>query len=101
MAISTSRKVSGTVLTLVLLAGTILSFLPAMVASHQIHQFCESLALGTSFAEMQARSADLGYSVERIRAGLWRVEHPRSLGRAYCDVGFDAVGYVSTKNDDN
>jgi hypothetical protein len=101
MAISQTRKASGAFVTVVLLGGVILAFLPVMTATREIRRFCDGLPLGTPVAELQSQAAQRGFRFEPVVGGHILVEHPRSLGRAYCDVGIDAKGQVAKKSADN
>lgn len=96
-----SRKISAAGCAVVLLGGTLFAFFPAMRASWEIHRFCDELPLGTASAVVLSRASARGYGVEPLEAGRVVVEHPRSLGRAYCDLSFDARGQLAAKVVDN
>lgn len=101
MAISPSRIASASMVAVLLLGGTAVAFLPAALASYEVHKFCNAIPLGTPVAEVEARAARVEYRFWRATGGHAIVEHPRSLGRAYCDMAFDAGGKLSSKNLDN
>lgn len=101
MAISQSRKASAAFLFLLLLGGVLIAFFPAMRAAQEIRPFCDSLPVGTTVAELRALATARGYRFEPVVGNHVLVEHPRSLGRAYCNVGFDSNGKLSSKTADN
>lgn len=96
MPASMSRKVSAAFVFALLLGGNLVAFFPAMRASREIRRFCEELRPGTPLAEVRSRADELRYRVEPIAGGLL-VEHSRSLGRAYCTLGFDGKGLLLSK----
>lgn len=93
--------VSGLFLVVVLLGGNLFAFLPAMLASREVRRFCGGLAEGTPLYEVRSLAVAGGYGFEQAVGGHVVVEHPRSLGRAYCDLGFDAGGRLASKKLDN
>ena len=95
MAISTSRKVTMTMLTLVLLGGTLVSWSPFMIARWQMHTFCSNQLMGTSLEQIEAAAAARDYEVLRLVDGTIRVHDARSLGRYICDLRFDEKGLSS------
>jgi len=97
MPVSESRKVSALFLGFVLLLGTLASFAPAMVGSYKIRRFCEALPAGATEAEVQAKTAALGYSFTKLTDGAVEVEHPSSLGRVECLLRFDGQGRLASK----
>jgi hypothetical protein len=67
-----------------------------MFASHQVKAFCTSLTPGTPLADVQAKADSANYRMVQLVDGSWRVEHPSSLGRAYCVVRFDGEERLSS-----
>lgn len=101
MAISQSRKASALFLVLTLGGGICFAFFPAAMASRESRRFCGALTLGMPLAEIQSRAAAAGYRFEPVVGGHVLVEHPKSLGRAYCELGFDDKGRLASKLDAN
>jgi hypothetical protein len=101
MAMSDSRKASSLFTFSVLGLGTVAAFLPAFLASRAIHKFCDGLTLGAPVAQVQARALASGLSYARLVDGTSVVEHPRSLGRPYCELRFDDKGQLASKSADN
>jgi hypothetical protein len=100
MAISLTRKLSAGALFFLLLAGVVVSFLPALAATNEVKGFCEGLTLGTSLNEVKSRAASREFEVTQLVDGRTVVEHPRSLGRIVCDLRFDGQGRLAAKNPD-
>lgn len=96
MAISTSRKVTMTMLTLVLLGGTLVSWSPFIIARWQMHRFCSDLSLGAPFEQVEAAAIARDYEILRLVDGTIRVHDARSFGRYICDLRFDEKGLAST-----
>lgn len=91
------RKQSAITLVVVFLLGTLAAFGPAALASRSTRAFCGGLVPGMTVADLQER-ADAGrYTSSKVREGVWMVEHPSSLGRAYCVVRFDASDQLTSK----
>jgi hypothetical protein len=95
MAISHSRKMNMAGLAVLLLVGTVVSWWPLLSSRWQMHRFCAGLTTGTSPEGVQAQAMEQGYDISMLADGRTRIEHPRSLGRATCDVRFGAQGLVS------
>ncbi len=97
MAVSETRKASAIAVTVVLLGGTVTPFVPAFLAAREMKQFCGALATGAALQSIQAQAESRRYDVVEERGGWWRVEHPGSLGRAFCEVRIDAQGRLVEK----
>lgn len=91
------RKQSAITLVVVFLLGTLAAFAPAAFASRSARAFCGGLAPGMTVSELQERAEAARYTSSKVREGVWMVEHPSSLGRAYCVVRFDASGRLTSK----
>jgi hypothetical protein len=101
MAVSASRKASAAFLILVFSAGTGAAFLPAYLATRAIHAFCDGLAPGTPLTDVKSRADAAGYRYDKLGEDHALVEHPKSLGRAYCEIWYDAQGTVARRSADN
>jgi hypothetical protein len=81
-----------------LLIGTLAVFAPAMLASRELHQFCEALPLGAPLDEVRAQAASHEYGFDTQTDGSIDVQHPRSLGRVECSLRFDDGGMLASKS---
>ena len=79
------------------LLGMLGAFGPAALASRSTGKFCAGLVPGMTVAEFEARAEAARYTSSKVREGVWMVEHPSSLGRAYCVARFDASGRLASK----
>ena len=95
MIISSRRKRIGAVLGVLLLAGLGLFFWPFIAGPGQMQNFCSSLAVGASVAQVRAQSAQHGYRVSSPIEGQVFVHDPKSYGRFTCNVEFGPDGLVS------
>lgn len=99
--VASSRLASGVAVFFVLAGGTIAAFLPAATAMREIRAWCEALPDGMPLNEVESQASARGFSVIHMAGNHVYVEHPRSLGRAYCDVGYDPGGRVTSRTADN
>ena len=72
-----------------------LEYIPAMLAARDTKAFCGGLAAGTALTEVTARATRAGYATTKLKETSWLVEHPHSIGRAWCVVHFDADARLS------
>jgi hypothetical protein len=98
MAMSPSRKMNIVGLAILLLVGTLISWWPLLSSRWQMHRFCAGVPAGTSPERVRALAMEQGYDVSTLADGRTRFEHPRSLGRATCDVQFGPQGLVSAED---
>ena len=98
MAMSPSRKMNIIGLAVLLLVGTVISWWPLLSSRWQMHSFCNGLPVGTSPERVRALALEQGYDAAMLADGRTRFEHPRSLGRATCDVQFGPQGLVSAED---
>ena len=94
---SSSRIASGVATFVVLLGGVTAAFLPAVFATREMRAFCGSISVGAPLNELESQADSRGYSVLHVGGNHVYIEHPRSLGRAYCDVEFDPQGIVTAR----
>lgn len=95
--VASSRLASGAAVFFMLSGGIIAAFTPAYFATRDVRAWCDALPTGTSLNALESQAEARGYSVVHMAGNHVYVEHPRSLGRAYCDVGYDPDGRVTTK----
>lgn len=91
-----SRKANAVMLVLLLLAGTAVSFGPAMYGSRRIGSFCRGIARGARRADVVSRAGQEKFNLTGPSPDALVIEHPSSLGRAYCVVHFDAESSVTS-----
>lgn len=96
MTITSRRKRIGVVLGLLLLAGIGWIVWPFMTSPSQMQNFCSSLVVGISVAQVQAQAAQHGYRVSSLVEGRAFVHEPASFGRFTCDLQFGPGGLVSS-----
>jgi hypothetical protein len=72
-----------------------LEYVPAMLASRETKAFCSGLAPGTALSEVRARASAAGLAASKLKERSWMLEHPHSIGRAWCVVHFDADARLS------
>jgi hypothetical protein len=73
-----------------ILGVTSLEYVPVMLAARETKAFCVGLAPGTALVEVRARATAAGLAASKLRETAWILEHPHSIGRAYCVVHLDA-----------
>ena len=96
MTLTPRQKRIGVVLGLLLMAGIGWIVWPFIASPSQIERFCNSLAVGTSVAQVQAQAAQHGYRVSSLIDGRALVHDSRSFGRFTCDLRFGSDGLVSS-----
>jgi len=96
MKISPRRKRIGVALGLLLLAGIGWIVWPFIASPGQMQNFCNSVVVGSSVAQVQAQAAQHGYRVSSLIEGRAFVHEPRSFGRFTCDLQFGTNGLVSS-----
>lgn len=94
------RKKVNSSLAMGLLLGALASFAPFYFAAKKVKDFCATLSVGMSLAEVHARSTAEGYELLRDPDGRLRVHDPASFGRRNCRVTFDEKGLASSQFSD-
>jgi len=95
MAVSPTRLWSGSLLFIVLLAGTGLAFWPFVGQTERMRTFCTSLPRGASIADVRARAEANDYEMSTPENGRALLSHSRALTRVLCVVQFDASGALA------
>ena len=61
-----------------------------------MERFCETLAVGSSPAQVRSQAEERGYRVSSLLEGRAIVHEPRSFGRFTCNLQFGPDGLVSS-----
>jgi hypothetical protein len=84
-----------------MLAVVIVVFLPAILATRELKNYCGALAIGSPIAEVKAEAEARGYRLSQLVDGRTMIDDVRSFGRPTCTLRFDPGSLLAAEYSSN
>jgi hypothetical protein len=84
-----------------MLVVVIVVFMPAILATRELKNYCGQLAIGAPLAELQSQAEAAGYRFSPVVGGRAFVDDVRSFGRPSCNLQFSDQGLVAAEYSSN